>query len=91
MPKTKPKPYTIRMKNDPVYRRQQYDRLNAQRKAKRDARKAESGKDDSKKGTGICAYIDCNMKLSRYNDTDYCGPHFSILFRKGFIKEKDLY
>lgn len=91
MASTKPKPYTIRMKNDPAYRRQQYDRLNALRKAKRDARKASSGIDHSKIGTGICAYMDCDTKLSRYNESNFCSSHYPILFRKGFIKEKDLF
>jgi len=44
-----------------------------------------------KVGTGVCAYRDCEQKLSIYNKTIFCARHFRVMFNKGLIKDKEIY
>jgi hypothetical protein len=50
---------------------------------------AELGVNFNKKGTGICLFERCQVKLSRYNDTSYCSKHHRTAVRNGLIDIKE--
>ena len=50
---------------------------------------ADLGINLSKKGTGVCLFERCSIKLSRYNDTLYCNKHHRTAVRNGLITTKE--
>lgn len=77
-------------RKDPEYVKQLYKRQNASRVKKRKLLAISNPSVNEKLGSGICAYRDCEQKLSMYNDTNFCNRHYRIMFNRGFIKDKDL-
>lgn len=79
------------MKVDPEERLRVNRKRNESRKARVTKKLMEIGFDISKLNTGICCYVDCATKLSRYNQDYCCGLHQTKVMRDGFgrIMESD--
>ena len=74
------------MKVDPEARLRINRKRNESRKARVIRKLNDIGFDTSKLNTGICCYVDCATKLSRYNQDYCCGLHQSKVMRDGFSR-----
>ena len=79
------------MKVDPEVRLEANRKRNNSRKRRITAKLFEVGFDISKLNTGICCYVDCTTKLSRYNQDYCCGSHQTKVVKDGLsrIMESD--
>lgn len=50
---------------------------------------AELGVNFNKKGTGVCLFESCEVRLSRYNDTLYCSKHHRLAVQNGLVTAKE--
>ena len=77
------------MKADPEERLRINRKRNESRKARVIKKLNGIGFDISKRNTGICCYVDCTTKLSRYNQDYCCGLHQNKVVRDGFYRIMD--
>ena len=71
------------MKVDPEFRIEQNRKRQASRRRRITAQFKEVGFDVEKLNTGICCYIECQTKLSKYNDDYCCGLHQKLVIKNG--------
>lgn len=74
------------MKVDPEARLAINRKRNESRKARVIKKLMEIGFDTSKLNTGICCYVNCATKLSRYNEDYCCALHQSRVMKDGFSR-----
>ena len=71
------------MKVDPEERLRVNRKRNESRKARVIKKLNGIGFDISKRNTGICCYVDCTTKLSRYNQDYCCALHQNKVIKNG--------
>jgi hypothetical protein len=71
------------MKIDPAYRAEQNRKRLESRKNRVTAKLLDIGFDTSKLDSGVCCFIDCTTKLSRYNQDKCCALHQNIVVKNG--------
>ena len=74
------------MKVDPEARLAINRKRNESRKTRVIKKLSQIGFDVSKLNTGICCYVNCATKLSRYNQDYCCGSHQAKVMRDGFSR-----